>query len=40
MIDINQDALDRALQTIGKNMDRAVGKASYFQPKEKNEFPL
>jgi 3-hydroxybutyryl-CoA dehydrogenase len=26
LIDINQDALDRALQTIGKNMDRQVGK--------------
>jgi 3-hydroxybutyryl-CoA dehydrogenase len=26
LIDINQDALDRALQTIDKNMDRQVGK--------------
>ncbi|MFT4855299.1 MAG: 3-hydroxybutyryl-CoA dehydrogenase [Algoriphagus sp.] len=26
LIDINQDALDRALQTIGKNMDRQVSK--------------
>jgi len=34
LIDINQDALDRALQTIGKNMDRQVGKG-VLSPEEK-----
>jgi 3-hydroxybutyryl-CoA dehydrogenase len=34
LIDINQDALDRALQTIDKNMDRQVGKG-VLSPEEK-----
>lgn len=34
LIDINQDALDRALQTIGKNMDRQVSKG-LFSTEEK-----
>lgn len=31
MMDIRQDAMDRALATIGKNMDRQVAKGAYTQ---------
>lgn len=36
LIDINQDALDRALQTIGKNMDRQVGKGLFSEEEKMN----
>ena len=39
LIDIQQQALERALETIGKNMDRQVAKGALTEDENSNHLP-